>query len=469
MTKLSQIKKAITNSSSSSTMMLANASKRRIMHEDTKCNDLQEIITQAINEIKQEQGKSFNPDKINLADLERRTGLSRSKLRRLKKNNFIVTPHARNGIKNSSTVLSGYTGVLDGLLGKGITNSAVCLDRIRELGYAGGATTVKTYIAGHRNLVPAKRTLVAPQGNRGRRYQTGPGESYQMDWGFVNVDTGLHDSYKAACFAMICHHCGKRYVEFFPNAKQENLFIGMLHAFVYLGIPQYILTDNMKSVVIRRDPEGHPIWQKDYESFMKTVGFHTKLCKPRHPFTKGAVERLVRFVKDNFLPGRVFGTITDLNIEALRWCERQNSVYHRAVDCIPNDKHDVCCMKAATILTETKELAFYLCPERRISFDGFVHYEGRRFGVPYWYTERTCRIRRDSFTIFIYSSDLSRLLTSHDVTWDRHDRFCKDQYLTDQPEEFPTMPVKTRIFQLEPPKPDSGFDKFNFGEGIWDE
>ena len=33
---------------------------------------------------------------------------------------------------------------------------------------------------------------------------------------------------------------------------------------------------------------------------MKNLGFETKLCKPRHPFTKGKVERLVRFVKDNF-------------------------------------------------------------------------------------------------------------------------------------------------------------------------
>ena len=85
----------------------------------------------------------------------------------------------------------------------------------------------------------------------------------------------------------------------------------MIHAFTYMGIPHYILTDNMKSVVIRRDPEGHPIWQKDYKTFMETIGFQTKLCKPRHPFTKGKVERLIRFVKDNFLAGRVFGTITD--------------------------------------------------------------------------------------------------------------------------------------------------------------
>ena len=49
--------------------------KWSIMHEDTKCNDLQEIITQAINEIKQELGERFDISKINLADLSRRTGL----------------------------------------------------------------------------------------------------------------------------------------------------------------------------------------------------------------------------------------------------------------------------------------------------------------------------------------------------------------------------------------------------------
>ena len=119
---------------------------------------------------------------------------------------------------------------------------------------------------------------------------------------------------------MICHHCGQCYIEFFPNAKQENLFIGILHAFRYMGVPKYVLTDNMKSVVIKRDYEGHPVWQKDYEDFMKAVGFQTRLCKPRHPFTKGKVERLVRFVKDNFLPGRTFLDVTDLNRSALDWC-----------------------------------------------------------------------------------------------------------------------------------------------------
>lgn len=443
--------------------------ERRTMYEDSLSNDLQEIITQAIEDIKKEQGDSFDLAHLNLAELGRKTGLSRGKLRTIQENGFIVKPHGRTGMHSVTTVLSGYTGLVDDFLRKGVSNSEVIYPKLCDNGYIGSKSTLKNYIAQHKDLLPARRQLVAPQGNRGRRYTTDPGESYQMDWGFVHVDTNEDDSFRVACFAMICHHCGKRYIEFFPNAKQENLFIGMLHAFAYLGVPEKILTDNMKSVVIGRDPEGRPIWQKDYEAFMKSVGFLTVLCKPRHPFTKGSVERLIRFVKENFLAGRVCTNVTELNFEALSWCMEQNSRYHKAVDCIPNDVHAQRCIKNASVLTMSQELYFYLCPERKISFDGFVNYEGRRFGVPYYYQQRTCRVRRHQFTVFIYSADLSVLLAEHDVTWSRRDSFCKDQYVRQQPEELPTSPISVTVHQIAPPKPDSGFDKFNFEEGLWDE
>lgn len=202
---------------------------------------------------------------------------------------------------------------------------------------------MKRYIATHKHLIPAKRQLVAPQGNRGRRYVTKPGEAYQMDGEFTDVLDYNSQTYRVACFAMICHHCGQRYIEFFPNARQENLFIGMIHAFQYMGVPCFVLTDNMKSVVLHRDLEGHPVWQKDYEVFMQALAFETKLCKPRYPFTEGKVERLVRFVKDNFLADRVFCDLTDLNWQALEWCNKQNGTYHRTVDGAPQKIHETVC------------------------------------------------------------------------------------------------------------------------------
>lgn len=437
------------------------------MHEINNSNDLQSIITQAIEEMKLEHSGDWDSDSINLAELGRRTGLTRAQLRRLKQNNFQVTPHALMGRKAPVTIISGYTGVIDDLLRKGVTNSEVCLERIQNLGFSGSLSTVKRYINEHKDLVPPKRQAVASQGNRGRRYSSDAGESYQMDWGFVQVDTSEGGSYKVACFAMICHHCGERYIEFFPNAKQENLFIGMIHAFKRMGVPKHVLTDNMKSVVIQRDAEGHPIWQHDYECFMNTIGFETKLCKPRHPFTKGAVERLVRFVKENFLAGRAFGTITDLNYEAWRWCDNQNNRYHKAVDCIPHKRHMISCMKTAEPLGDSFSIRKYLCPIRCVSFDGFVTYEGRRFGVPYSYAHHTCRVCREDFTLYIYDMELRTILMTHDVTWSRKDSFCKGQFVDDQPEEHPSVPVRVSITQKPEPAPKSAFAKFAFrGDSI---
>ena len=97
-------------------------------------NDLcNEIITQAINEMKEAQGETFSMENINLAELERRTGITRSRLRRLQQNGFKSTPHGRTGQKSESTVISGYTAVLDNLLRQGITNSTVCFERLNEL------------------------------------------------------------------------------------------------------------------------------------------------------------------------------------------------------------------------------------------------------------------------------------------------------------------------------------------------
>lgn len=426
-------------------------------------NDFKVSLAQALQDMKTEQGESFDLAKVNLAELERRCGISRAKLRRLKSNNFIETPHALTGRKASKTVMTGYESVANNLLRQGVKNTSVIYDRLKEVGYKGSLSGVKRYVIANKSLIPAARHVVEPQGSRGLRYFTTPGEALQMDWGFVKVRDYSGLEYQAACFAMICHHCGMKYIEFFPNAKQENLFIGMIHAFQYMGIPQKVLTDNMKSVVIKRDFEGRPVWNHDYEAFMKAVGFETKLCKPRHPYTKGKVERLVRFVKENFIAGRQFVNVTDLNEQALQWCYDKNSLYRKEIEGFPVVTHQDNCRKVCQSLLEDHVILLYLFPERKISFDGFITYEGRRFGVPYSYGQSIVRVNRTDRILSIYSEDMRRCLVTHNVTWSRRDSFCQDQYAnTGQPEEFPTAPVKAIVQQALEDDTADGFNKFNF-------
>ena len=79
-------------------------------------NGFANSIAQAIEEMKVEQGESFSLEHVNLAELERRTGVSRGKLRRLKRNGFQDLPRKTKGSKLKVTKLSGYTGLIDSLL-----------------------------------------------------------------------------------------------------------------------------------------------------------------------------------------------------------------------------------------------------------------------------------------------------------------------------------------------------------------
>lgn len=81
------------------------------------------------------------------------------------------------------------------------------------------------------------------------------------------------------------------------------------------------------------------------------------------------------------------------------------------------------------------------------------------------YPGATARIERSGDTLYIYSADLKRLLTTHDVTWSRRDSFCEGQYeVLPQPEEFPIAPVRTQFRQLPKPSSDLFFAKFDFDE-----
>ena len=100
------------------------------------------VVAEAIKQMMAEQGDKFSLEKINLADLGRRTGISRAKLRRMKEHDFEDVQHALKGRKATTTLLSGYTGILDSLLKAGVVNSVVCLDKLRKSGFTTSLPTI---------------------------------------------------------------------------------------------------------------------------------------------------------------------------------------------------------------------------------------------------------------------------------------------------------------------------------------
>lgn len=102
----------------------------------------------------------------------------------------------------------------------------------------------------------------------------------------------------------------------------------------------------------------------------------------------------------------------------------------------------------------------------KISFDGFINYEGRRFGVPFRYAGRDVRVCRKRETLHIYSTDFEELLVTHQINWSKRDQYCAGQFAeSNTPEELPTAPITTRVQMLaKPDHAELGFNKFDFDE-----
>ena len=190
---------------------------------------------------------------------------------------------------------------------------------------------------------------------------------------------------------------------------------------------------------------------RNYETFMQALAFETKLWSHGIPLP-GKVERLVRFVKDNFLADRVFCDLTDLNWQALEWCNKQNGTYR-------------CMVALARLKRFTKLYAENSCvwcrrmpsdsisvQKERSPLTAFVNYEGRRFGVPYSYPDATARVERSGDLLRIYSADLKVLLATHTVTSSRTDSFCEGHTNPwHSQKNFPQRLYKRRFFSYQNP------------------
>ena len=171
-------------------------------------------------------------------------------------------------------------------------------------------------------------------------------------------------------------------------------------------------------------------------------------------------------MKDNVLAGRTFTDLTQLNEDAAVWCVETAERWHRSAALVPAREHDRACAPATHGIADPGLAELHLCPRRRISFDGYVSFEGRRFGVPWWYEGKECRVSREGRWLHVYSLDLSREIVTHPVTWERRDSSCEGQWEPAQPQELPSQPVTTTVLQAEPPAGNPAFAKFDFGRMV---
>jgi transposase len=259
----------------------------------------------------------------------------------------------------------------------GVHNASKLFSEIQKRGYAGGYTRVKELLRPWREE-ERQRAYV--------RFETGPGEQSQIDWGHF----GNWQGQRLYAFALTLSYSRMRYVEFTQRQDTETLLSCLVHAFHYLGgVTESILTDNMKTVVEDR-VEGQIVWNRRFLDFAAYYGFVPRVCQPYRPQTKGKIESTIGFLKKNFWPGVQFTSLEDLNAQVWLWAEEVNARPHGTTREPPLARWH---KEALRSITGQPDYDTSYAVWRQVAKDCLLSYRGQRYSVPHAHAGKTVLVK----------------------------------------------------------------------------
>lgn len=210
--------------------------------------------------------------------------------------------------------------------------SSVLQREIAARGYEGKSSILRAYVATLKPP-PADDPIV--------RFETAPGEQLQVDWGEFKP---------LSAFVATLGYSRYAYVEFVGDKTLDTLKRCHVHAFEWFeGVPQRVLYDNMKTVILSRHTYGPGLhrFQPAFLDFAKHHGFLPQVCQPYRAKTKGKVERFIGYLRRSFyvpLQTRLKAAGLELDIdvanaEVKRWLhEVANAREHRTTGKIPQEQ-----------------------------------------------------------------------------------------------------------------------------------
>jgi transposase len=250
------------------------------------------------------------------------------------------------------------------------SNCEAMLPRLLEMGYTGSLSVLKAFVHPLRPPAGGHAPVV--------RYETKPGEQVQFDWGEFRYEQEGAPRKVYGFTAILCYS-RMRFVTFVKRCDGPSMIRCLMEAFEYFGgLPKAALTDRMKSVLVTMENKI-PRWNARFADFMASIGVAPRVCKAFTPQTKGKIERSVGVIKQSFWAGVSFSDIDDLNRQAYVWCERINSRVHRTTHERPRERRE---QEELSPLPQAFAWERFATEERKISWDGYLSYDGVLYGLP---------------------------------------------------------------------------------------
>jgi transposase len=218
----------------------------------------------------------------------------------------------------------------------------------------------------------------APQ--RSGEYHFAPGQEMQHDTSPHRLTIG-GKTLTAQCAALTLAYSRRLYVRYYLRFTRLEAKHFLLQAAQFMGgaCPRCVI-DNT-SVMVVGGAGAEAVFAPEMEAFAATLGFKFMAHRVNDPNRKARIERPFFWVQTNFLPGRSFVSLDDVNAQALRWCiDVANAKPKRALGQSPEAAYALerpALRRLPAVLPPVYEVL-----DRVVDLYGFVSVDTVRYSVP---------------------------------------------------------------------------------------
>ncbi|MGM0642128.1 MAG: IS21 family transposase [Thermotogota bacterium] len=260
------------------------------------------------------------------------------------------------------------------------------LDRLKEK-YPDKSSEFK-YSTLRRYIKVLRKKHNIPKVTNKRQYQAfmDPPMGYQaqVDLGYITLKNPVGEEVKLCAMAMVLSNSRYKYIEWLDYSPEtKDLLKFHENAFQYFkGMPEEIVYDQDRLVVVNEN-FGDIIYTAEFEAYRQQKKFKTYVCRSRDPETKGRVEAVVKYVKDNFAKYRVFTDIKEFNQLCLAWLKRTgNEKVHGTTKKVPAEvfKKEQKHLRMVPDIGVPKSLKNII--SRKVTKDNTIRYNANRYTVP---------------------------------------------------------------------------------------
>lgn len=278
------------------------------------------------------------------------------------------------------------------------------LRRAMEDGYTGAKSAFYALVAAHR---PVTAPPIV-------RFEGLPGEFSQHDFG--QLDVSFVDGRKKRIHFFASRLKFSRFVavSIVPDEKTETLVRTLVkHFHTFEGVPLLAVFDRPRTIVTKsgrgREVE---LFHSTFAQVMLELGVGIEMCAARSGNQKGAVEHVVKWVKNTFFKWRKFIDEQDLHTKLAEWVDEVNlRTKSRATGEFPETlrQQELPRLRPVRLVPESLALPVPIVvgPTAEIAF------EGNRYSMP-------AEAANSVGTAFVYEARLHFVAGRHQAEHERH-------------------------------------------------